>query len=124
MGNSQGTVFNLLGYPSLPGSLCNMREIISHKLVDKNVKVFSTADEFIFCVFQAHFQATICSILGIASTSSRVVYPCTQTWLDETAEAIVAKVLMPQSSNAFFSSFYLDLWNAVRWENGSQIIRH
>ena len=122
------------GTPSLPGSLCNMREIISRNLVDKEAKVFSIADEFILHVFQAHFQAAICSFFDIASTSSQVVHPCTQTWLDETAEAIVSKALMPQSSDdpvhTFHCSFlhlsflYDDLRNAVRWENGPQIVMH
>ena len=57
------------GTHSLPGSLCNMREIISRNLVDKEAKVFSIADEFILHVFQAHFQAAICSFFDIASTS-------------------------------------------------------
>ena len=122
------------GTPSLPGSLCNMREIISRNLVDKEAKVFSIADEFILHVFRAHFQAAICSIFGITSISSQIVHPSTQTWLDETAETIVSRALMPQSSedpvHTFHLSFlnlgflYVDLRNAVRWEKGPQIVRH
>ena len=122
------------GTPSLPGSLCNMREIINRTLVDKEAKVFSTGDEFILNAFVAHFQAAICTILDVSSTSSQVVHPCSQSWLDEKAEMIVTKSLMPQSSIDLVHTFhccflhlaflYIDLCNAVRWENGPQIVRH
>lgn len=50
------------GTPSEVGSLCNMREFIGCKNVDKNVKVFNVGDELLL---HAHLQARICSIFNI-----------------------------------------------------------
>ena len=42
------------GTPSLPGSLCSLREVIRQVQVDKVVKVFNVGDEFLVHVFESH----------------------------------------------------------------------
>ena len=60
------------GSPSVTGSLCNVRELISRKLVTKAVKVFNVGDEFLVHTFRAHLKSRICSVLGIASASDDI----------------------------------------------------
>ncbi len=55
----------------------------------------------------------------------------TDSWLQETAEMLVTKTLMPtDSTDPAFKSFlhqaslYVDLREAIRWENGPQVVRH
>ena len=58
----------------------------------------------------------------------------TDSWLQETAEMLVTKTLMPTNSTdpvfKMHRSFlhhaflYVDLREAIRWENGPQVVRH
>ena len=47
------------GTPSQPGSLCNVREYISRKQVDKEARVFNAADEFLIHTFKSHLLASL-----------------------------------------------------------------
>ena len=86
------------GDPSLPGSLCNIREYINRKQVDKGVKVFNVGDEFITHAFRAHLIASICCHLKLKSPDDEINHEITQQWLENTAEAIVAKALYSEPS--------------------------
>ena len=123
------------GIPSQPGSLCNMREIIRRLQVDKTAKVFNTADEFVLLALKAHLQAHICHLLGLKSASDPIPHPKTQQWLRDTVERIILSARKHQKDltdpvhnlhlqflhQAFL---YVDLREAVRWEDGPHIIRH
>ena len=128
-------IFKILwGSPTHPGSLCHLREIIRRTQVDKAVKVFNTGDEFIVDVFTAHLTAGVCTTLNLQSTSDQIEYQNTEEWLQKTAENIVTNTLIPTSSKDTLYSLhrtvlhlgflYLDLGNAIRWEDGPQIVRH
>jgi hypothetical protein len=111
-----------------------MREYIDRKLVTKAVKVFNTGDEFLVHAFKAHFTARVCSVLGLSSPGDNVAHSKSLEWLQETAEMIVKETINPiQSQDQAYlkhRSFlhlgflYIDLRRAIRWEDGSHIIRH
>lgn len=111
-----------------------MREIIRRLQVDKGVKVFNIGDKFLIHVFKAHFKASILPVLNIQTPSDAIVHQPTQQWLHNTAEQIVNDVLTLSITSDpvlnFHRSFlhhmfmYVDLREAIRWENGPQIIRH
>ena len=111
-----------------------MREHLRRLRVDKAVKVFNTCDEFLIHMFKAHFVASICTQLNIEDTTATIEHQSSLHWLQNTAELIVANTLMPTSSKdtvynlhrAFLhlSFLYVDLRNAIQWENGPHIIRH
>ena len=122
------------GTPAQPGSLCNLRELIRRVQVDKGVKVFSVGDEFILHAFRAHLTTGIMTQLKLKGTSDPIQHTDTREWLQHTAECLVTTLLMPQKSDDpvyhLHSSFlhhaflYIDLRDAIRWENGPEIIRH
>ena len=122
------------GTPLQPGSLCNAREYISRRQVSKDVKVFSVGDEFVLHVFKAHLAASICTILKTGLPTDPIEHIDSIKWLRETAATLVSKTISPYTSQdpvyTFHRSFmhmaflYLDLRNAIRWENGLHIIRH
>lgn len=122
------------GTPSQPGCLCNLREIIRRTQVDKTVKVFNVGDEFLVHAFRAHLTAGILTHFAIKSTCDPIEHTTTKEWLVETAEKLVISLLMPQQSDdsaynlhcAFLhhAFLYVDLREAIRWENGPQIVRH
>ena len=92
-------VFSIFGgTPSDTGSLCNMREFISRKLVSKSVKVFNVGDEFLLHTFKAHFMARICSVLGITSPTADIDHTPTLQWLKEKALMIVRETITPIQS--------------------------
>jgi hypothetical protein len=76
----------------------------------------------------------ICQLLNITAPSDAIPHLCTQQWLRETAEMIVTSSIMPKKTNdpvhSLHRSFihlgylYVDLREAIRWENGPHIIRH
>jgi hypothetical protein len=111
-----------------------MREMVQRTQVDKTAKVFNVGDEFIMHVFNAHLKANICQLLNITAPSDAIPHLCTQQWLRETAEMIVTSSIMPKKTNdpvhSLHRSFihlgylYVDLREAIRWENGPHIIRH
>ena len=124
----------LLGKPNQPGSLCNLWDYINRKLVDKKGETFSTADEFISHSFKAHLLAAVCAELGVTSTHDNVPREISLQWFEATARSICEKRLVPHKSKdpiyALHRSFlhvafmYIDLRNAIRSEEGPQIIRH
>lgn len=122
------------GKPAQPGSLCNLREFIRRTQVDKSVKVFNTGDEFVIHAFKAHLTAGILTELNLKSTSDNISHTKSREWLKHTAEMLVTSLLMPQESHdpvyhlhrsfLHLAFLYSDLREAIRWENGPQIIRH
>lgn len=104
-------------------------------MVDKGVKVFSTGDEFLVHAFKAHLKVGIASVLP-TNTNGEIDHQTTKEWLYEKAEQIVTKCLVPPKGsiddpvNYLHCSFlhlaflYVDLREAIRWENGPHIFRH
>ena len=87
------------GTPSLPGSLCNVREYLNRNQVNKGVTVFSVGDEFLLHVFRAHMVESICSYLKVKLTDDSIEHDLNVQWLEQTAVAVVAQTLFPVSSN-------------------------
>lgn len=122
------------GKPAQPGSLCNLREVIRRVQVDKTVKVFNAGDEFLMHAFRAHLRASILTELKLDSISDDIQHAKSKEWLQHTAERLVTTLLMPKTSDdpvhylhsAFlhYAFLYTDLREAIRWENGPEIIRH
>ena len=122
------------GSPTMPGSLSCLREKIERFQVDKSVKVFNVGDEFVVHCFKAHLAARLCTLLKLSSPSEAIQHEASQEWLKATAESMVSMALMPAVSEdpiyLLHRSFlhlgflYVDLRNAMQWENGPQIIRH
>ena len=106
------------------GSLSNLRQHIS---VDQRGKVFNSGDEFLIHCFHAH------QVLGIESTEADISHEHTLEWLQQTATAIMLRTLAPTQSAdvayAFHRWFmrgcflYVDLRDAIRYEDGDQVIR-
>lgn len=122
------------GTPSDIGSLCNIREFISRKLVTKNVKVFNVGNEFLIHTFRAHFIARICSILKISSPTDDISHTKSLQWLEGKAREIVHETIHPTTSTdpvylkhrsfLHLAFLYIDLRTAIRWEDGPRIVRH
>ena len=127
------------GSPAQPGSLCNLREVIRRTQVDKTVKVFNVGDEFLMHAFRAHLVAGILAKLNITSMSDAIEHTTSKEWLENTAEQLVDSLLMPKNSDdpayidpvyhlhhvfLHHAFLYVDLREAIRWENGPQIVRH
>ena len=129
------TVFTIFwGSPAQIGSLCNLREYVQRLQVDKNVKTFNIGDEFLVHAFKGHLTAAICTLLKLKSQDDPVAHIPTLQWLEKTAEMIVAQTFFPVSATdpvynlhkAFLHTafLYVDLRNAIRWEDSPHIIRH
>ncbi len=123
------------GSPSQSGSLSNMREIVRRNQVDKNVKVFNVGDEFLVHALKAHLLTRICYLLKLDSAQDDIEHPVTLEWLKWKAESLVDQTLYPETDGqdhayTFHRAFlhtaflYVDLRNAIRWEDGPHIIRH
>lgn len=76
------------GKPSQPGSLCNLKEIINRKQVEKTAKNFSIADEFIIHAFKSHLVASICNILKIENASCIIPHQLSLCWLKDTYSSV------------------------------------
>ena len=85
--------FMFWGTPIQSGSLCNVRELISHKQVDKEAKVFNVADEFLIHTFKSHLLARVCCLLEITSPSSDINHTATIEWLQEEAKNASTEML-------------------------------
>ena len=85
------------GKPNQTGSLCNLRDYINRKLVDKKGKTFSIADEFILHTFKAHLLAAVYDEFGVSSAHDNIPHDTSLEWLETTARAICEKRLVPQS---------------------------
>ena len=93
-------------------------------------------DEFLLHAYKSHLIAAICTELQIHTPNEPIVHEATLEWLETTAERIVANILCPPISINFdpiytlHRSFlhtaflYSDLRQAIRFEEGPQIIRH
>ena len=115
------------------GSLSNLRQHINRLSVDQKGKVFNTGDEFLLHCFHAHLAAAICQQLGIKSIDADIPHEHTLEWLQHTAASIMSSTLAPTQSTdvayAFHRWFmrgcflYIDLRDAIRYEDGEQVIR-
>ena len=139
------------GSPVHPGSLCHLREQINRKQVDKAVKVFNVGDEFLLHCFKVgtvvtestlshydflltHLKGRVCTLLKLTNAEQSIPHESSHKWLHETALRLWSDTLAPTKSDdpvlAFHHSFlhiaflYVDLCNAIRWENGPHIITH
>ena len=122
------------GTPTQSGSLCNLRELIRCVQVDKGVKVFNLGDEFLLHTFEAHLITGVLTQLKLNSVSDNIVHLKTHKWLYDTAQSLAETLLMPQKLNdgeyylhscfLHHAFLYTDLREAIRWEDGPQIIRH
>ena len=121
------------GNPSAIGSLSNLRQCIEQLGVDKKGKVFSTGDEFLVHTLHGHLAASICTHLNIASMDDDVGKETSIEWLKSKAISVVEASIMPTNSSDpaysmhrcfMHSAFqYVDLQNAIRYEDGPEIIR-
>ena len=119
------------GTPAQTGSLSNIKEHIRRRQVDKTVKVFNVGDKFLLHAFKGHLLASMASSLGLKSPSDPIQHQNSLEWLKCIAEQLVEKTIMPPSTSpslhrAFLhmAFLYMDLRNAIRFENGPQIMRH
>lgn len=107
-----------------------MREHIRRLQVDKEVKVFNVGDEFLIHMFKAHLLASISSSLKQKSISDPIQHENSLHWLKSTAELLVDETIMPDTSNTVHRAFlntaflYVDLRNAIRFEDGLHVVRH
>ena len=79
-------------------------------------------------------MAAVCSILKVKSPNDPVAHASSLEWLEKTSAMIVSEALFPESCTdpirnlhrAFLHTafLYIDLRNAIRWEDGVHIIRH
>ena len=116
------------GSPAHSGTLCNLREVIRRTHVDKCVKVFSVGDEFLVHAFKGHLISSILIHFRAKSPDDPIEHRTTECWLQETADQLVLKTLMPSNSTdpvykthrSFLHQAYLyiDLREAIRWDNG------
>lgn len=122
------------GSPAQPGCLSNMKEIVMRQQVDKAVKVFNVGDEFLVHCFKAQLAAKICSLLNLKSVTDAIEHQNSLEWLRSTATKLVVDTLMPPQATmdpsyarhrAFLHTafLYVDLRNAIRYEDGVHIIR-
>ena len=110
-----------------------MRQLVEQYGVDQKGKIFNIGDKFIVHVFHSHLAANICDQLNIESLDSSITSENTKEWLQSTAESIVCSTIIPTETSdpvhAFHHSlmhaafFYTDLRNAIRFEDGPQIVR-
>ena len=97
-------------------------------------KVFNVCDEFLLHAHKSHLLAAICTQLNVASPDAPVSYELSLQWLETTAKSIVSQTLYPTTftdtvyglhrSPLHTSFLYVDLRNAIRFEQGEHIIRH
>lgn len=84
--------------------------------------------------FKAHLSARLCHLLKVKVRRRRIDHPKSLQWLKGRAESLVSETLYPERSEdpvySLHRSFlhtaflYIDLRNAIRWEDGPHIIRH
>ena len=121
------------GGPTISGSISNMRQVVERFGVDQKGKTFSVGDEFVIHVFHSHLAASICEELNIESLDSSITSENTKEWLRSTAASIVRSTIMPTETAdpayAFHRSlvragyFYMNLKNAIRFEQAPHIVR-
>ena len=92
-----------------PGSLCNLRDYINCKLVDKVGKTFSITDEFILHAFKAHPIAAICEELNLDGPNGAIPHEASFQWLRGLASSIVERRIMPTDINSLHQDISV-LW--------------
>lgn len=118
-----------------PGSLCNLRNKINRHLIDKSGKTFSVTDEFLCHAFESHLTAAVCEELQIESPDDDFPFEDKREWLESLAQSIVRNRIMPcdtlsdpilamHRSFLYCAFLYMDLRQAIRDEEGDQIVRH
>ena len=122
------------GAPKQIGSLCHLQEVVRRTEVDKGVKIFNVGDEFLMHSFIAHFTASILTILNATSTADYIQHEPTKKWLYEKSIEIVTKCIVHATSTdpaynlhrlfLHHAYLYVDLREAIRWENGQAIVQH
>lgn len=122
------------GKVNQPGSLCNLRRRINRHLVDKLGNTFSVTDEFICHAFEAHLSAAVCEELSIESPDDEFCIEENPEWLEALAQSIVRQRMMPCDTSdqilamhkcfLYCAFMYVDLHQAIRYEDGSQIVRY
>ena len=95
--------------------------------------MFSTGDEFLIHSFHGHLAASICTHLNITSMDDDMDEETSIEWLKSKAMSVVETSIMPtNSSDPAYSMhrcfmhggfLYVDLRNAIRYEDGPEIIR-
>ena len=122
------------GSPAHVGSLCNLRELVRRLQVDKAGKVFNVCDEFIVHAYKSHLLAAVCTQLKLESPDAFITHESNLQWLETKAKEIVVQILYPSDftdpvyclhrSFLHTAFLYVDLRNAIRFEEGERIIRH
>ena len=120
--------------PAQPGSLCNLWKVIRCTQVDKSVKIFNVGDEFLVHAFKAHLTASILTSHSLSNTLDPTTHTTTRGWLQQAAGTLVTLLLIPEKfedpvynlHRAFlhYAFLFVDLQEAICWENVPQIIRH
>ena len=79
-------------------------------------------------------MARICTLLEVNTPSDEIIHSCSHDWLQSKAQWLVGETLKPvpctdpvyslHRSFLHMAFLYIDLRNAIRWENGPNIITH
>ena len=135
LGGTKGTS------PVFLGQSKNTRFPFKPPSADRSTRSWSKGKdfhEFIIHAFQGHLSASICEKLGLSSLDCPMPPSETEVtieWLRVTAKSIVECTIMPADSlrqdpvyalhRAFMHGafIYADLRNAIKYEDGNQIIR-
>lgn len=104
--------------------------------MDKGGKVFNVCDEFLLHSYKSHLIATICTELHVETPEAPITREATLQWLETTADMVVANTEYPLTSSnpdtihtlhcCFLHTAFLysNLWQAILFEEGPQVIRH
>ena len=121
------------GNPTAVDSLSNLRQRIERFRVDKKGKVFSAGDEFIVHTLHGHLAASICTELKLGSMDDAINEHVSLEWLRSKATSVIEASIMPtESLDPAYSMHrcfmhgafqYVDLRDAIRYEDGPNIIR-
>ena len=122
------------GSPAQVGSLCNIRELVRWMKVDKAAKVFNVCDEFIVHAYKSHLLAAVCTQLMKAWVPWLIAHESTLQWSEAKAKEIVSQILYWSDftdpvyglhhTYLHIAFLYVDLRNAIQFEEGEHIIRH
>ena len=124
---------SFLGNPRAVGSLSNLRLQIERLSVDQKGSNFAIGNEFLLHTFLGHLIAAICAHFSVESTDDAIQHEPTGEWLESTAKVIVSKTILPVESDDLVHALhrsllhatflYTDLREAIRYEDGNQVVR-